>query len=114
MKKLLFGLGILALIFFMSGRNVSSEPREYDNFTKCLTEAGAVMYGTNWCVHCQEQKGEFGKSFKYVDYVNCDINRADCISAGVMVYPTWEIDGQLFPGSKSLQQLSQLSGCALD
>ncbi len=72
------------------------------------------MGGTDWCPHCKNQKGMFGKSFRYVDYHNCDREKAWCKSNGVKGYPTWVFpDGKKYSGTQSLQTLATLSGCEL-
>ena len=83
----------------------------YDTFAKCITEKGAVMYGTEWCSHCQNQKRAFGKSFQYIDFVDCDLKKDECSKAGVRVYPTWIIDGELYTGEKELYRLASLTDC---
>lgn len=90
-----------------------TSPGEYDDFAKCLTEKQAKMYGTDWCGYCQEQKKIFGKSFKYVDYIDCDFNQVECSSAGIKGYPTWIINGDSYSGVQPLERLSQLTGCEL-
>ena len=69
------------------------------------------MYGTNWCSHCQNQKSEFGGSFNYINYVDCDKQRDQCVMAGIKGYPTWEVNGELFPGEQRLERLASLTGC---
>ncbi len=86
------------------------EPGQYDEFAQYLTEQGVKMYGTEWCSHCKNQKKLFGESFQYVDYIDCDRNKKACTDAGVRGYPTWNINGQNYPGEQSLQRLAQLSG----
>jgi glutaredoxin len=86
---------------------------KYDEFAKCLTEKGVKMYGTDWCKYCQMQKRLFGSSFKYINFVDCDENRQECIAAGVNAYPTWRINGKNYVGLQQLVTLSQLSGCEL-
>lgn len=85
----------------------------YDDFAECLTDNGAKMYGAYWCSHCQDQKKEFGKSFEYVDYIECTDNEFECKNAGITGYPTWSIDGTNYPGAQSFARLSELSGCPL-
>ena len=85
------------------------KPGEYDEFAKYLTEKGVKMYGTEWCSHCKNQKKLFGDSFQYIDYIDCDKNRQECLSAGVQGYPTWRINEQNYPGEQSLERLAQLS-----
>src|SRR3989338_11124855 len=66
----------------------SLKPGYYDNFAKCLTEKGAVMYGASFCQYSQAQKGMFGKSFKFIDYKD--------FSEGpdIKITPTWVINGE--------------------
>ena len=83
---------------------------QYDDFAKYLTEQGVIMYGTEWCPHCQNQKELFGDSFQYIDYVDCDKNPSECSEAGVQGYPTWVIYGQSYAGTLQISRLIQLSG----
>jgi|SRR3989344_207913 len=113
-KILLIGiLAVLIVVSFYGYRNITENVIEvdgYDEFAKYLTEQGVKMYGTEWCPHCKNQKKLFGSSFQYINYTDCDKNRQECLSAGVQGYPTWEIDGQNYPGEQSLERLAQLSG----
>ncbi|MBR9681513.1 MAG: hypothetical protein GOV00_01805 [Candidatus Altiarchaeota archaeon] len=86
---------------------------KYNTFAQCLTDNGAVMYGTEWCIHCKNQKALFGASFEVVNYVDCDLDRNACSSAGISGYPTWVIGGNLYPGEQSLSQLATLTECEL-
>ncbi|MFH1770777.1 MAG: thioredoxin domain-containing protein [archaeon] len=108
----------LIMILLLMGSVVltacNSEPGEYDDFATCLFEKDVTMYGTEWCSHCQNQKKEFGKSFKYVNFVDCDKNRDECLGEGVEGYPTWKINDNLHPGEQALERLAALSGCELN
>ena len=109
-KKWIIGI-VFALLLVLTACNKSSEPGKYDAFAQCLTANDVVMYGTEWCSHCQNQKKMLGNSFQYIDYVDCDRNEQQCYSAGIRGYPTWNIKGENYPGEKNLFELSQLSGC---
>ncbi len=100
------------VVFALSRQNVV--PGQYDEFAKCLLEKGTVMYGTEWCSHCKNQKALFGTSFQYVNYVDCDASKQACLAAGVTGYPTWAIDGTSYPGEKKLEDLAVLSKCELN
>ena len=91
-----------------------SSQGKYDTFAQCLTENGAVMYGTDWCKYCQNQKEIFGKSFQYVTYINCDKSKYACDSVGVTGYPTWIINEESYGGTQQLNKLAQLTGCGLE
>lgn len=91
----------------------SNAQGKYDDFAKCLTNNEVIMYGTDWCQHCKDQKALFGKSFKLINYINCDFNKLECKNAGVEGYPTWVIKNERYPGTRSLEYLSSLSDCKL-
>ncbi len=82
---------------------------------KHLRERGAVMYGSYKCPHCNAQKAMFGDASVYVNYVECDPAGENaqptlCYSRGILNFPTWEINGSYYEGSKSLQELARISG----
>lgn len=92
----------------------ASELTGMDAFAKCLTESGAVFYGTNWCPHCTAQKQLFGESLQYIDFVDCDANQAVCVNAGIQGYPTWKLaDGTSLVGTQQLSSLASATGCKL-
>ena len=79
-----------------------------------LERLGARMYGAYWCSHCNNQKQALGKEavHKFV-YVECDKEGADsqfdlCKANKVPGYPTWQIQGKLYPGEKTLDELQVL------
>ncbi len=80
-----------------------------------LSAIDAKKYGAFWCPHCFEQKQLFGKTaFDKVNYIECDPRGIDpqpeaCQNAEIKSYPTWEINGELYRGTQSLERLSQLS-----
>jgi len=83
-----------------------------------LREIGAKEYGAYWCPHCHDQKMLFGKEAgAIIDYVECDPrgqnSRAEicqAAAANVKGFPTWEIKGQFYSGTQSLEKLADLSG----
>ena len=119
-KKLIAGIVLAIILGVILGTSAywyvaSSETAEndYDNFAKCLTEKGVKMYGADLCGHCANQKRMFGESFQYITYIECTQSQEICISEGIRGYPTWKYNGQSYPGEKTLQALSDLSGCDL-
>jgi len=104
---------IIAVVVIFGGFGYSIyaskiKPGQYDNFARCLTEKGAVMYGAmSWCRFTQEQAGMFGNSFKYVNYR--EYNERDDIK----ITPTWIINKQRYERVQSFDKLAQLTGCSL-
>jgi uncharacterized membrane protein len=79
-----------------------------------LKAQNAMMYGAYWCSHCFNQKQELGiEACHVIPYIECDKEGKDsqfaaCKQKKVPGYPTWEIAGQLFPGEKTLDELTNL------
>lgn len=74
------------------------------------------MFGAYWCSHCFNQKQELGKEAYekgLVNYVECAKDGVNseflfCRQMNIPGYPTWEIDGQLYPGEKTVEELEKL------
>lgn len=112
-KRYIALVGIIFFIIFYA--YMAMQPGKYNSFAQCLTDKGVSMGGTDWCHFCQKQKSLFGKSFKFVDYHNCDKEKFWCDSNGVQGYPTWILpDGETYSGVHTLKELSSLSGCSLE
>jgi glutaredoxin len=80
-----------------------------------LTAQEATMYGAFWCPHCADQKELFGEAVDDIQYVECDPEGENaqpqlCRDKNIAGYPTWEIGGELYPGTHSLEELAKLSG----
>ncbi len=82
-----------------------------------LTKVGVKEYIAYWCPHCHEQKELFGKeAYGEITHFDCAEPGNDnsqtkiCADAGIKSYPTWEINGKLNPGVKTLQELADLTG----
>ena len=80
-----------------------------------LTKEGAVMYNAYWCPHCHDQKEMFGKeAAEKLNLVECaqdgfNNKRELCEAKGITGFPTWEINGSIDSGVKSLKELAELS-----
>ena len=108
MKKLLIVLFGITLLTACSRENLP-----FDLFAQCLTDKGVKMYGSDSCPHCMEQKKRFKGSFDLVTYIECNQDPETCKKEEITGYPTWEFDGKKNPGTKSLSELAELSGCDL-
>mmetsp|Transcript_32057 Transcript_32057/g.54064 ORF Transcript_32057/g.54064 Transcript_32057/m.54064 type:complete len:313 (-) Transcript_32057:157-1095(-) len=79
-----------------------------------LSKQDAKMYGAYWCSHCHNQKQELGKqAFKMLEYIECDKEGLNsqtklCRANKIPGYPTWVINGQNYPGEKTVEELEQL------
>ncbi len=109
---------IFALLFFWS-RWAKTRPDRLDDLAKCLKEKGAIFYGAFWCPNCQSQKKLFGRSERFLSYVECSTpdgnNQLEiCRKAGIEAYPTWTFsNGTSTVGVLLPDELAEQAGCAL-
>mmetsp|Transcript_12352 Transcript_12352/g.23149 ORF Transcript_12352/g.23149 Transcript_12352/m.23149 type:complete len:408 (+) Transcript_12352:76-1299(+) len=79
-----------------------------------LKSLDAKMFGAYWCSHCYEQKQRLGKeAYMNIQYVECSkegINSKSslCKEKNIPGYPTWEINGILYPGDMYLDELEDI------
>ncbi len=98
----------------------SVEPGALDNFAQCLSAAGMKFYGSEYCGWCSQQKDLFGDSFQYIAYVDCVDPQTEqwsqeCVAEEIDATPTWLVpSGEKSAGYKSLEQLSEISGCPIE
>lgn len=83
-----------------------------------LKQTGVRMYATYWCGTCRWQEQQFGKEAADIIQsirVECDPRGKNakpelCYQAQVSVFPTWEINGELYVGGIPLEKLAEFSG----
>lgn len=82
---------------------------------KHLRKIGAKLYTAYWCPHCHHQKQRFGKeAVKHLEVIECDQRGVNpqtqlCRNKKVRAFPTWEINGKLYPGDRSLESIANFS-----
>ena len=82
---------------------------------KHLRKIGAKLYTAYWCPHCHSQKQRFGKAaVQQLEVIECDRGGVNpktqlCRDKKVRFYPTWEINGKLYPGNYSLETLANFA-----
>ena len=91
----------------------SSSPRAL-GISRNLQSLNARMFGAYWCSHCYDQKERLGKeAMGDIPYIECSREGSQsqfalCKQRDVPGYPTWEINGNLYPGEKELDELEQI------
>lgn len=114
-------IAFVALAYFLFSSSMAAAPAYFPpegrpvspEFAKCITDSGAVLYGSNRCSHCTAQKDLFGEAIEEIEFIDCDASAELCSMAGITAFPTWVIDGKKYLGTQSLQTLADLTGCEL-
>jgi len=127
MNKYTYSLiGLLALAGVVWLIMTPGKPGKLDDFAKCINDTKTVtFYGAFWCPHCQSQKAMFGKSAKYLPYVECSTpdSRGQlqvCIDKDIKTYPTWDFatssliaSSTRITGEMQLVDLAEKTSCVL-
>ena len=85
-------------------------------FARFLKDNNIVMYSAYWCPHCNDQKILFGKeAVKELTVIECaqdgkDNNYKLCQTKGVEFFPSWEINGEIYSGTRDLNDLAIMTG----
>ena len=85
------------------------------SLAKHLKSIGAVKYSAYWSPHSLEQNELFGKKASGIlinvecSKVGVNANYKLCTEKGITTYPSWEINGAIESGVKTLDELSRLS-----
>ena len=93
----------------------SSSPQKV-KFAEFLRENNIVMYSAYWCPHCHDQKQLFGKeAVKELKVVECAQDGKDneyelCQTKEIKGFPSWEINGEIYSGTRELNDLATITG----
>ncbi|MDB9315876.1 hypothetical protein PN462_22380 [Spirulina sp. CS-785/01] len=105
----------------LQGNRVATQQSEFSSpetkvaLAKHLTAQGVKMYGAYWCPQCDRQLQLFGnQAAQHLTEIECDPRGENaqtqlCRDQGISGYPTWEINGKLYPGVYSLEGLAMMS-----
>jgi len=94
----------------------SESTKESIEFAKYLKDIGVVKYSAYWCPNCLNQSELFGKqAYKQLNVVECARDGKNsqtqlCIDKEIQGFPSWEINGKIILGVKTLKELSELTG----
>jgi uncharacterized membrane protein len=84
-----------------------------------LEKLNTRFFGAFWCGHCFDQKQELGKeAMAKIPYIECSKDGVNsqsklCKERDVPGYPTWEINDQLYPGQRNMDELEEIVKRAL-
>lgn len=97
---------ILSIGLFIIFRGGHSE----ESTAKCIGEKTKIYVKTG-CPVCRRQEGVFGDNLKYLELIDCAVEPDKCIDDGIKLVPSWIINGNIYEGYKSIDELKKLTGC---
>ena len=111
-KKILI-ISIVSIVFVLIVGGIgfsyinSLKPAALDGFAQCLTDKGAIMFGSSSCQYTHAQQGMFGNSARFID------SRDFTDDSNIKVTPTWLINGNYYENVQTFNRLASLTGCEL-
>merc|ERR1711935_543360 len=93
-------MGTVTVVFALPLDRIDTTESERKELRQKLVETGATLYGVSSCAYTQRQLADLGTTELFtqgLDYVDCEVEAAYCRQMNVTVYPTWQINGQLYP-----------------
>ena len=116
MKKVII-LILVSVIMLSACTNNNLNGNEIDlkEFNQCLADSGLVIYGSEWCPACKALVETLGGDDKVKPvYVECTTNQEICEENKKTNYvPEIQFNGEVYEGHRTLEALSQLTGCKL-
>ncbi len=105
-------LGTVGYLFAFQGpADVGEEAvGSFSSFAECLTENGVVMYGSDGCPACRNQKAVFD-DWDAIEYIECDKDMDACRAANIQSIPTWVRADERLVGMQSAERLATFGGC---
>ena len=94
----------------------SESTKESIEFAKFLRENGVIKYSAYWCPNCLNQGELFGKqAYEELNVVECSRDGKNsktqlCIDKDIQGFPSWEINGKIIIGVRTLNELHKLTG----
>lgn len=80
-------------------------------FISCLNEKDVVLFVFDGNPQSNAQLEMFGNYSSNLSVVDCRLSPMEC--RGVIIHPSWKIEGRIISSGLSMGTLSQLSGCRL-
>ena len=109
-RKYISLLIIIAIIIFSALVLMRPAPVTDEEITKCIGE-NSVLYTQLGCHACLNQESIFGDNYNKINVVDCYFEREVCAEKEIRATPTWIIDGKYYEGTRTIEQLKELTGC---
>lgn len=110
-KSRLVTIGIvlaIALIMFFALYDFDSPNETPNEIVECIGE-NSILYVQLGCHYCGVQEEIFGDNLDLINKIDCFYEKEKC--GEIQATPTWKINGELYRGVKSIEELQELTGC---
>ncbi len=108
----LLGIVVLVVLGINFLKSSNGDEENLSELAKCIGEK-ATLYIQLGCSHCDAQEKLFGENYPYLKVIDCTVaeDRQKCIDAEISGTPTWIVNGEKYPGFKTLEELKEITEC---
>ena len=103
-----WGIIVLVLFVVLSSLWPKIFLSEDEKTVKCISEK-TILYVETGSLYSDTQEKIFGKSLTLLKIIDCFYEPEKCV--GIQTTPSWRINGKLYSGMKTLEELKELTGC---
>ena len=107
---LVLGVVVILIIVGIYLIKQSDTPIVDKELVQCIAD-NSIVYSSETCSACKYQKDLFGDHYDLINEVDCFYEGEKCQEAQIRGTPTWIIDGEEYPGAKTIEELKQLTVC---
>ena len=100
-------LFVIALAIYALTRSNANTDEE---LAKCIGSKSALYIQTG-CFACQKQEDLFGDTYKFLNTIDCLVQKQECLDKEITATPTWIINSKKFVGIRTIEKLKELTGC---
>ena len=97
---------IVLAVYAMTRNNANTD----EELAKCIGSK-STLYIQKGCFACQKQEELFGETYKYLNVVDCLVDRQKCIDKEITATPTWVINNEKLVGVRTIEKLKELTNC---
>lgn len=106
-----------------SSRNTEVSQEQLEEFARCMTNKGWVVYSSFTCSACRAQQELFGEASAHLKIIECNPHAPDskveqCLNMNIRYTPTWVMiqkgtEVKRAKGYQKLDDLASITGCSL-
>ena len=100
--------GINLRVIFLS---VAIEEILNPEIIECISN-NSRLYVSKTCSHCAQQEEILSSCLDKLEVIECTSQRERCKEDGITQVPTWIINGEKYTGTKTINEIIDLCGCA--
>lgn len=102
-------VGVFLIVFVVLYVKSLNYPNPPEELVECIAN-NSILYIQKGCHYCEIQEQKFGKDKDLLNIVDCFYEENKCLN--ITATPTWIINGKMYEGVFSIEELKDMTGCS--